>query len=51
MRAGRIVEEWTVEEVFDDPRHGYTRALLAAIPEAGHTQGSATNLPKESANA
>lgn len=51
MRAGRIVEEGPVEDVFDDPRHDYTRALLAAIPGAGRTAGSSTNLPKESAHA
>jgi peptide/nickel transport system ATP-binding protein len=28
MYAGRIVEEGTTREIFDDPRHPYTRALL-----------------------
>ncbi|HEX5144585.1 MAG TPA: ABC transporter ATP-binding protein [Mycobacterium sp.] len=32
MRAGRVIESGTVEEVFDAPRTEYTRALLAAIP-------------------
>jgi oligopeptide/dipeptide ABC transporter ATP-binding protein len=35
MYLGRVVEEGTVSEVFDDPRHPYTRALLSAVP--GHT--------------
>jgi peptide/nickel transport system ATP-binding protein len=33
MYLGRIVEEGTVDQVMGDPRHPYTRALLAAVPE------------------
>ena len=32
MYAGRIVEESPVREIFRDPRHPYTRGLLASIP-------------------
>lgn len=32
MYAGRVVETGTVYEIFDDPRHPYTRALLASVP-------------------
>ena len=39
MYAGRIVEEGPVQEIFDDPRHPYTRALLAARPKPDMEQG------------
>jgi oligopeptide/dipeptide ABC transporter ATP-binding protein len=32
MYAGRIAEQGSVEEVFNRPRHPYTRGLLASIP-------------------
>ncbi|MEV0621025.1 ABC transporter ATP-binding protein [Nonomuraea sp. NPDC050404] len=32
MRGGRIVESGTAQDIFDHPRDGYTRELLAAIP-------------------
>jgi peptide/nickel transport system ATP-binding protein len=32
MYLGRIVEEGTVAEVLERPRHPYTRALLSAVP-------------------
>ncbi|QDQ94462.1 ABC transporter ATP-binding protein [Rhodococcus sp. WB9] len=32
MRSGRIVESGTAAEIFDNPRHDYTRQLLDAIP-------------------
>ena len=35
MYAGRIVEEGTVEEVFDNPSHPYTVGLLNSIPRQG----------------
>ena len=33
MKEGKIVEHGVVEQVFTDPRHAYTRALLAAEPK------------------
>ena len=32
MRAGRIVEQGPTKQVFADPQHDYTRALLSAVP-------------------
>jgi len=32
MYMGKIVEEGTVDEVFENPGHPYTRALLSAVP-------------------
>lgn len=38
MYAGQVVEERPVPEIFTSPRHPYTQALLAAIPE--HNKGA-----------
>jgi len=35
MYAGQIVELATVEQLFNEPKHPYTRSLLASIPGAG----------------
>src|SRR4029450_1609957 len=32
MYAGQIVEEGTLDEIFYDPQHPYTRALLGSLP-------------------
>ncbi|MBO1330119.1 ABC transporter ATP-binding protein [Streptomyces sp. VRA16 Mangrove soil] len=32
MYLGRVMESGATREVFDDPRHPYTRALLSAVP-------------------
>ena len=38
MYAGQVVETGAVDEVFERPRHPYTEALLAALPE--HNRGA-----------
>ena len=38
MYAGRIVEQGRVRDIFHDPKHPYTRGLLASIP--GGSAGS-----------
>ena len=35
MYAGQIVEYGTVEEIFYDPKHPYTWALLSSLPQLG----------------
>jgi oligopeptide transport system ATP-binding protein len=35
MYAGKIVEAGTAEEIFYDPRHPYTWALLSSLPQLG----------------
>ncbi len=36
MYAGFIVEEALVDDLYEDPRHPYTLALLAALPRVDH---------------
>jgi oligopeptide/dipeptide ABC transporter ATP-binding protein len=36
MYLGRIVEQGDWREIFENPRHPYTRALIAAIPDPFH---------------
>ncbi len=33
MYTGKIVEESGVEEIFDDPKHPYTRGLIRSVPK------------------
>lgn len=37
MYAGKIVEQGTAEEIFYDPRHPYTWALLSSMPDLNTT--------------
>jgi oligopeptide/dipeptide ABC transporter ATP-binding protein len=39
MYAGRIAELGSARRIFEDPRHPYTRGLLAAVPGAARSRG------------
>ena len=45
MFRGKKVEEGTVEEIFENPQHPYTQALLAAVPKLGEMRGKALPEP------
>jgi oligopeptide/dipeptide ABC transporter ATP-binding protein len=49
MYLGRIVEEGTAAEVLGQPRHPYTRALLAAVPRL-EARGTPPTTPGEPPN-
>jgi peptide/nickel transport system ATP-binding protein len=46
MYLGRIVEIGTTSEIFDNPRHPYTQALLRAVPDPDPSRGVARDLPR-----
>jgi oligopeptide/dipeptide ABC transporter ATP-binding protein len=39
MYLGRVVETGTVDEIFYEPKHPYTQALLQSIPRLGKSHG------------
>lgn len=47
MYLGHLVEEGTTDEVFSDPRHPYTQALLSAVPQIGKHEKSEIELSGE----
>ncbi|MFK4446020.1 oligopeptide transport system ATP-binding protein [Caballeronia udeis] len=39
MYAGRVVEQGTTEQIFNDPQHPYTWGLLKSVPRMDHAAG------------
>ena len=48
MLRGKKVEEGTANEIFHNPQHPYTKALLAAVPKLGSMKGR--SLPAKFSN-
>jgi oligopeptide/dipeptide ABC transporter ATP-binding protein len=46
MYLGRIVELGTTEQIFEDPKHPYTQALIKAIPEPDPDKALPRDLPR-----
>ena len=46
MYLGKIVETGPTAEIFDSPRHPYTKALLDAVPDPDPSRGMARELPR-----
>ncbi len=44
MYAGKLAEIGQVEEIFDQPRHPYTRLLISTLPTLGH-KGEFSGIP------
>ncbi len=44
MYAGRIVEQGSVAQIFEDPQHPYTLGLMSSIPSLGERTGRLTTI-------
>ncbi|RMF41478.1 MAG: ABC transporter ATP-binding protein [Anaerolineae bacterium] len=45
MYAGRIVEQTSVEDIFENPKHPYTNGLIASIPVLGRVTERLETIP------
>jgi oligopeptide/dipeptide ABC transporter ATP-binding protein len=46
MYLGQVVEIGATSEIFNNPRHPYTQALLRAVPDPDPSRGVARDLPR-----
>jgi peptide/nickel transport system ATP-binding protein len=44
LYGGRVLEQGNVAQIFDDPRHPYTRGLLACLPGVARQQGGSRHV-------
>jgi ABC-type glutathione transport system ATPase component len=51
MYRGRIIEEGSVRQIFENPREDYTRMLLAAVPRLGEMRGKSAPEPMRTLDA
>jgi ABC-type dipeptide/oligopeptide/nickel transport system ATPase component len=47
MRHGKVVEAGTAQHVLENPKHPYTRGLIACIPRLGQKRHRLTTLPTD----
>lgn len=45
MYAGRVVEEASVYDLFDDPKHPYTKGLIGSVPKLGQKRSRLDSVP------
>ncbi|MFC8685245.1 ABC transporter ATP-binding protein [Brevibacillus porteri] len=45
MYAGRVVEEASVYDLFDDPKHPYTKGLIGSVPKIGQKRARLDSVP------
>lgn len=45
MYCGRVAEQASIDELFDTPRHPYTRGLLDSVPRLGRSEGDLPTIP------
>jgi oligopeptide/dipeptide ABC transporter ATP-binding protein len=46
MYLGKVIEIGSTDEIFANPRHPYTQALLKAVPDPDPSRGIARDLPR-----
>lgn len=45
LYAGRVAEDAATDDLFRDPRHPYTRGLMAAVPRPSDRRAALTSIP------
>ena len=45
MYAGKVVEEGTVDTIFNNPQHPYTKGLIASVPDMRYKKERLYSIP------